>query len=272
MRFQQIIELTYGQPWLITSDGWQAVNAIVSAHVLNERVERPKADFFGDPLPVMTIDKGVATIPIHGTIVRRASMISKQCGAVDTLDIAQDFRKALNDSKVRAIVLDVSSPGGAVSGTAELASDISRARGGGKYIVAYTGDQMASAAYWISSAAHQVVAAPSAIVGSIGVLIPWIDQSEAYKQRGLRVDLITAGKFKGMGYPGTSLSDAQRKLLQDRINDTYAAFKSFVKEHREGAKDSSMEGQVFSGVEGKKVGLVTDLAESLEEVQAAFAR
>lgn len=270
MRSQRIIEMTYSQPWLITAEGWQAINSLVEAHVLRERAERPKEDLFGDPVPQMTIERGVATIPIQGTIVRRASMLAKSCGAVDTMDISEELRKAVADSSVKTILLDVSSPGGSVPGVPELANEIASARKT-KSVVAFTGDQMCSAAYWIAAGASQVVAAPSAQVGSIGVFVPWVDQSEAFKLRGLRVDLIKAGKYKAMGYPGTKLSDEQRAFVQAGVDATHDRFKSFVKANRRNAKAEAMEGQTMTGDAALAAGLVNTLVETLSEVFESLA-
>ncbi len=277
MRFQNVIEQVYFRPWLITEEGWSAVERIVAAHVLDanslpalhaaldRRAERPTEDLFGDPLPQATVENGIGVIPIHGTITMRASLLAKSCGAVDLLDVREELRAMLGNAEVRAIVLDVASPGGGVSGVAELAEEIAAAD---KPVVAFAGEMMASAAYWISAGAQKIYAAPSAIIGSIGVFVPWIDQTKAFEARGLKVELIKAGIYKGAGYPGTALTDAQRELVQAGVTATHDEFKAFITSQRSRVKPETMEGQTFSGKSAIAARLVDARADSLDEVIA----
>lgn len=269
MRFQRIIEQTYFTPWLITEQGWQSIHSLVESRVLNQRSERPAEDIFGDKLPQMAIEGSIATIPIYGVIGRKLGMIEKSCGAIDTLDISDELGSAMMNPRVKHIILDVDSPGGTVSGVPELAQQIADASKT-KNVVAFANDMMASAAYWISAGASRIYAAPSSTVGSIGVFMPHIDQTERFKQAGIRVDLIKAGKFKGAGYPGTSLTDEQRAMLQDDVNATHEQFKAFVKTHRTKAQDSAMEGQVLNGNKAAEAGLVTNIIGSIEELKASL--
>jgi len=112
---------------------------------------------------------GVAVIPIFGPIVPRASMFSEISGATSVDILARDFGTALREPSVRAIVLNIDSPGGAVTGVDALAQTIRDARGK-KRITAFVTGQAASAAYWVASAADEIVASPAALLGSIGVV------------------------------------------------------------------------------------------------------
>jgi hypothetical protein len=100
-----------------------------------------------------------------------------------------------------------------VAGTEELAADVA-ALAKIKPVHAFIDDLGASAAYWVASQAQAVYATASARVGSIGVILPFIDSTEAFKQAGLKVEVFAAGKFKSAGTPGVPLTDAQRALLQ----------------------------------------------------------
>lgn len=267
MRFQHIIEQTYFRKWLITEQGWQAVHKLVEARVLKQNAERPTEDLWGDPLPVMTIENGIATIPVHGVISRKIGQIEKTCGAVDVLDISADIKAAIDSNSVRLILLDVNSPGGTVGGVPELAQQIADAAQQ-KHVCAYANDLMASAAYWLSAGATEIVASPSSTVGSIGVFMPHVDMTARYEQAGLRVDLIKSGIHKGAGYPGTALTEEQRALLQADVDETHEEFRAFIRAHRSLAKDEAMEGQCFSGKGAAEAGLVTGLVSSIEELKA----
>lgn len=106
---------------------------------------------------------------------------------------------------------------------------------------------MCSAAYWIASQADAIFATPSARVGSIGVLMPMLDESKAFEQAGLKVELFAAGKFKSIGVAGTSITDEQRAWLQAQVDETYADFKAAVLARGRRITPDVMEGQCFSG-------------------------
>jgi len=265
MRFQRIIEHVYCSPWLISAAGWDSVHRLVSERILKPKAERPEEDFFGDELPQMKIVGTTAIIPVDGVIGRKLGMMEKSCGATDTLDIEEDLKSALANPSVKNIVLDVNSPGGTVSGVPELAQAIANADKS-KPVIAFANDMMCSAAYWISAGARRVVATPSASVGSIGVFVPWVDKSKAYEAMGLSVDIIKAGKYKAMGYPGTSLTSEQRGFIQADVDSTHAEFRSFVKQYRTSVGDESMEGQTFSGKDASSVKLVGQLVSSMDEL------
>lgn len=113
-----------------------------------------------------------AILPITGPIVRRGNLMSSLSGGPMTSVelLAKDFSRALEDPSFDAILLDVDSPGGEASGISELAAIIAASRDE-KRIVAYVGDLAASAAYWLASAASEIVVNRTAAVGSIGVVM-----------------------------------------------------------------------------------------------------
>jgi ClpP class serine protease len=106
--------------------------------------------------------------PRRGPMFRYASFFTRVSGATAYEDVARDFGAALDDPRVRGIVLSIDSPGGEVNGNAELSQMVYAARGK-KPIIAYVSNLGASAAYWLASAADAVVIAPTSILGSIGV-------------------------------------------------------------------------------------------------------
>ena len=118
-----------------------------------------------------------AVIPISGPMFPKANLFTEISGATSTEQVAQDFRQAMDDPSVHAIVMDINSPGGSVDGINELAKMIYQARGI-KPITAYVGHMAASAAYWIASAADQIVMDDTAIVGSIGVVTQHVKRSD----------------------------------------------------------------------------------------------
>jgi signal peptide peptidase SppA len=261
-RFLHVLE-AIEQPWLITPEGYAAVRALVERHVLAgdglAELAAVKLDDLFPPRPAATFDTktGIAEVPVFGTIGKGLSRIEKSCGAVSTEDIAADLAQAQANPGIRGVLLHVSSPGGMVNGTPELAAQI---RSLGKPTVAYTDSMMGSAAYWLGSQADLVLASPSASVGSIGVYIPYADQSRRYEQEGVKVDVIRnkEGVYKGMGLPGTALSEGQREHLQERVDQIFAMFAGDVLAKRRCGKDA-MKGQSFLGGEALARGLVDDV-------------
>lgn len=111
---------------------------------------------------------GVVVIPVTGPLFRHANLLTAVCGATSYELLAQDFNKALNDPNISAILFDVDNPSGEVNGCSELADMIYNARGK-KPILAYASGSCCSGAYWIASACDKIMAADTAILGSIGV-------------------------------------------------------------------------------------------------------
>lgn len=115
---------------------------------------------------------GVALIPVLGPIFPKANLFTQISGATSISSLARDFQVALDDDSVDSIILDIDSPGGAVTGINEM-SDIIRAASEKKDVTAYVSGTGASAAYWLASAAGEVVIDATARVGSIGVVIAY---------------------------------------------------------------------------------------------------
>lgn len=171
---------------------------------------------------------GIGVISIGGVIGPQS-----QSDYVDTTveRIGAEFDAMLQDARIGTIVLNIDSPGGLVYGTPELAAKLAAGRSQ-KLVIAYTGGLMASAAYWLGSAAHEIVAAPSAQVGSIGVYTIHADVSRMLENIGVHVTIIKAGANKAEGAPFAPLSATDRANIQARIDDYYEQFVGAVAAHR----------------------------------------
>lgn len=188
--------------------------------------------------PVAAVRRGarrggsVAVLPVVGTITQRESIWSTLFGGATTEGLMAALHQAVNDPGVQAVVLDVDSPGGTVAGVPELAAEIYRLRGR-KPIIAVANSLMASAAYYIGSAADEVVVTPSAEVGSIGVVALHANYREFYERMGVHVTVISAGRYKAEGYPYDALTDEARAAIQARVDDYYGMFTRAVARHRD---------------------------------------
>ncbi len=225
--------------------------------------------------PLLSVEDGIGVISISGPMLRRPDLFSILIfGATDTEEIARAIREATERDDVQAIFLDIDSPGGTVNGTPELAQAVADASRE-KYVYAFTSGQMCSAAYWVASQCDAIYASPSARVGSIGVILPVVDSSEAYRNEGLKIEVFAAGKFKSAGTPGTSLTDEQREWLQTDVNEIAADFKSAVLSKGRKIPDEAMEGQTFSARNAQRfnlAGTIKDRATAVARLRSLHVR
>ena len=162
-------ELAAAQPWLMLPAQLDALMAIADRQgdpqALEARLGRPL-----DNTRAVTMRDGVAIIPVVGPIMRYANLFTRISGATSTQELATDFQTALDDPKVKAIILNIDSPGGEANGINALSDMIFAARGK-KPIKAFGGGSVASGAYWIGSSADELVIDDTALLGSIGVVL-----------------------------------------------------------------------------------------------------
>lgn len=202
-------------------------------------------------------DKGVAIVPIHGELVNRGSWLGSHSGLVSYEGLRHSLRQAADDPNVRAIVLDINSPGGMVAGMPETAATV-RAIARTKPVVAVANDMAASAAYGIASGATKIIASDTAMVGSIGTLYVHTDRSKALEKAGLKVTLIHAGARKVEGNSIQPLADDVRGRIQERTEKLQASFISLVREGRPHLTEAAIratEADVYYGAEAVEQGL-----------------
>lgn len=197
-------------------------------------VERMAADNRSRGKAVVT--RSVAVLPLLGTITQRADLLTEFSGGTSTDRWGREFDALVNDPEVGSIVLDVDSPGGTVSGVPELADKVFAARGV-KPIVAVANSFAASAAYWIASAADELVVTPSGDVGSVGVLAVHADRSGQYAEEGVNYSIVTYGKYKAEFADVGPLADESRAELQRRVDEDGEAFVSALARNRGVGRD-----------------------------------
>lgn len=168
-----------------------------------------------------------AVVQVHGTLVQHPGWISLFEMGTATRDIAQQLRVALADPAVDRIIMDFSTPGGEVFGTAELADEIRSARAQ-KPIIGIANSMAASAGYWLLSQCSEAYAAPGAQVGSIGVLLAHADESRAMDKRGVKVTLVSSGKYKTEGNSLGPLGTEAKAHLQQQVDTYFSMFTQAV--------------------------------------------
>ena len=236
MQLAQIQRVVFNEPWAIMADRLAVIDRVVRRriagdHLVFEALEFKPTEEQAARRQPRRVSGGVAVLPLMGVLAHRMNMITDASGGTSMQKFGQQFDELVNDDSIGAVVLDVDSPGGTVAGTDELADKVFAARGR-KPVVAVANTLMASAAYWIATAADEVVITPSGDVGSIGVLMLHISEAEADKIAGIETTLLTSGRFKGEGNPFEALSDADREAFQERIDAEHDRFVAAVARHR----------------------------------------
>jgi len=186
--------------------------------------------------------------------------------------ISRAIRKARLDTKVKAIVLRVNSPGGSALASDVIWREMILAKKS-KPVIVSMGDVAASGGYYISCAADSIFAQPNTITGSIGVfgIIP--NMQNFFKNKlGITFDRVNTGKFADLGSVSRPLSDSERMIIQQEVNKVYSTFTQKVADGRnksQGYIDSIGQGRVWSGTEALQNGLVDRLGDIDDAVASA---
>lgn len=268
-RYSNVITAIYGSIWAIMPEKLQAILDFIDLKatgiITAEEIESITAKA---PTKYKNIKGNVAVLPLFGVISQRMNMLTAISGGTSIEQFGASFDAAVSDESIGAIVFDVDSPGGGVYGVQEVAEKIYGARGK-KPIVAVTNSLNASAAYWISSAADEIVITPSGEVGSIGVLAVHTDVSEADKSLGLKRTMVKAGKYKTEGIPYEPLDKDGLAYIQSRVDDYYEIMTSDIARNRSvtqsKVKSGFGEGRVVGAKQAVEMGMV-DRTGTFEQV------
>lgn len=202
----------------------------------------------------MTMRDGVAVLLISGPIFRYADMFTDMSGGATTESLARDIQRALDDPSIKSLLLVIDSPGGESTGIAEL-SDVIYAGRSQKKIVAYIEGYGASAAYWLASAASEVVVDSTALVGSIGTVMGMWDPD---KMPTKRIDFVSRQSPKKRPDPRT---ESGKAVLQTLVDDMTEVFIAGVMRNRNLSYDQvvALEGGMVIGQQAIEAGLADRL-------------
>jgi signal peptide peptidase SppA len=251
---------------LVDSIGLPEPDIYNAEHPIFQRIRealRPKA----------VVRDGVGIVAVNGALARRPDIYDMfMDGVEDTEVVGELLQETAEKKEVRALVLDIDSPGGLHTGGPELAHLVEQIDQQ-KPVLAHTGGLMASLAYMIGSHARRVSASESAMVGSIGAFIAFVDVSKRLEQMGIKIDVIRnkEGRYKAAGVWGTALSEDQRAHLQDRVEAVYRQFRGMVQAKRLRADSTAFQGQLMLGREAQANGLVDSVGTLGDAVATARA-
>ncbi len=212
-----------------------ASGAILSARLL-----------FGDRVPGLTHDR-VAVLPITGII-----------------DSERQFVKDLNafreDPSVQAFVVEIRSPGGGVGASQAIYGELERLRREDERpVIAWIGDVGASGGYYVALPADSIFALPGSITGSIGVIMQFPNAEELFRKVGVELEVVKSGRLKDIGSPVRELSEEERRVLQDLVDDVWNQFVEAVMQGRDMDRsrvEELADGRIFSGERALTMGLI----------------
>ena len=204
----------------------------------------------------------VAVVPIEGPIIESR----------ETVDKLEEYA---DSSTVKAIVVRINSPGGAIAPSQEIYSQILQIREEtGKPVVASFDSVAASGGFYIASACDEIVANPGSITGSIGVILQWLEYEELIRWAKMRPQTLTSGPLKSAGSPFENLTEEQRQYLQNVVNQLHTQFVRAVAAGRKGKLSQEdvarlADGRVFTGEEALSLKLVDRLGTLRDAVRVA---
>ena len=177
------------------------------------------------------------------------------------------------NGSVRAFVLEIRSPGGAVAPSQALYREIRRLREeDDRPVIAWMGDVAASGGYYVALAADSIYALPGTLTGSIGVIMQFPNAEELFDKVGVEWAVVKSGEHKDIGSPLRDLSEADRAVLEGIVEDVWGQFVDAVAENRPLPRDSVRalaDGRVFTGEQAVELGLADGIGTLDEAVELA---
>lgn len=201
----------------------------------------------------------VAIIRVEGTILDSDS--TEYNGDATSGVIVADLEAAANDELVKAIVLRVNSPGGTVTGSAQIYEAIKEID---KPVIVSMAGVAASGGYYISAPADYIFARPDTTTGSLGVVLSLFNAAELGEKVGIHVESITSGPNKAIGSPWEELTDEQRDILAVYIDESYEEFVRIIADGRGMSKEAVYEiadGRIYSGRQALELNLIDELGD-----------
>src|SRR5215203_2174592 len=217
----------------------------------------------------------IAAVPVEGEIAPADDTLGGTQPTATPEGLADALRQAGQDTSVVAVVLEVNSPGGAVTASDEMHQSILDFRENtGKPVVVSMGDTAASGGYYISTAADRIVANETTLTGSLGVIFQLNNFAEAAEKYGIKQVVIKSGKYKDMGNAFREMTPDEREIFQSIVDESYSEFVDVISEGRNIPEDRVREiadGRVYSGSQARDLGLVDSFG-GLEEASATAGR
>jgi protease-4 len=211
----------------------------------------------------------IAVISLSGTIQEGSRSSFLGGSAITPDDVRANLKKAAADPMVRALVIRVNSPGGDPAACQEIVYEMERVK---KPIVISMRSMATSGGYYISAKADKIVALPSTLTGSIGVITEIPDLHGLFDKIGVKMEILKAGKYKDMYAGMRELTVEEKELIQKNTDQIYEQFIDVVAQGRHMDKQKVSElatGQIYTGIEAKDLGLVDEIGDLQKAVDIA---
>jgi protease-4 len=213
----------------------------------------------------------IALIDVSGMILDAERPGLLRQGENPVSRFTESLRKAAGDHRVKGVIVRINSPGGGVTACDILYRQVMRFKEKtGRPVVMLMADVAASGGYYLACAGDEIVAHPTTVTGSIGVIIQTFNFSEGMRKIGIKADAITSGSNKAMGTPFEPMPPEHRALLQGLVDEFYDGFIEVVTDSRPGISPADLEwiedGRVITGRRAAEVGVV----DRIGDLQVAF--
>lgn len=212
------------------------------------------------PLASCTITQNkIAVISLTGPIQSESSSFFFGGSAITPESVRTELERAKEDTGVKAIVLQINSPGGSVAASQEIVNLLEQVK---KPIVVSMSDLAASGGYYISAGTDKIVASPGTLVGSIGVISEMPNLKGLFDKLGIGMQVFVAGEHKDMYAGFRELTPEEKVIMQDMTDQLYEEFIQVVAKGRNLSEDKVREiatGQLYTGIQAKELGLVDEL-------------
>jgi len=281
MKYPNLINAVFGQPWAITEGYMDIICGVIESRIADtEAAGVPgKLQFTKRPAAEVENRNGVAIIPMMGVISPRMNLFSEISGGTSIEKLQDEFMAAHNSPDTVATLFRIDSPGGNVQGVFEFADVIWQMRSQStKPVLAHIEGTGCSAAYLIASQCDNVTATVGSEAGSIGVIVKMQDSSRAEMNDGRQTHIIRSDPTKAPG-SGPVTTD-QLGYMQDRVNSLGAMFRAYVSRSRPGADlerakamslPASVVGSSSNLPSAAEVGLIDSIS-TLDEVVRQYGR
>jgi len=279
MKHENIIESLDGSHWAITREGIEQIRAFVSAMEVSDMVD------IADSAQAATKNRGVlqgedheyehlydvegsvAKLPVYGKIHPRATMMTSLSGGTSVESLRNAATEIEGRDDIDKMMLMIDSPGGNVKGLPSISSTI---RSMDTETVAFAEGTMASGAYWIGSAADQVIVSPTAMVGSIGVYTMMVSKHDKMKEDGIKTQVIRSADKKALGNSAEPINEKAVKMVQEKVDALHDQFVQEVALNRNISLDQAnamADGDVEVGADSVEEGFADDVM-TLDEVMS----
>jgi len=215
----------------------------------------------------------VALVRVVGAISQEGGGLLSWGPVASSRRVTEQLERARRDRAVRAVVVELNTPGGSVVASAQIHDKLAELRRAGKPVVALLTEVAASGGYYVAAAADRIVADPSTLTGSIGVIVVLPNLQEFNRRLGLRTVVFKSGRFKDMGNPDRPLTPEEASLFQGIVDEAYRRFVDVVAQGRRMERGRVLrlaDGRVYTGAQAYRLGLVDRLGSFDDAVAEAL--